>query len=359
MANYRRSALISFLSLPLGLLAEMNFRRLPSLPAKNPDCVFPSLSIIIPARNEGHNLQVLLPSLFNIYYPGKLEILVVDDHSSDDTSRIAESFKVRLLRLERNIPPGWKGKPYTCHQGALSARGDWLLFTDADTLHTREGIARAICFVQRADLDGLSLFLNHQGVNRINGLVLDVAFTGLFAGWGVENAMLNGQFILIRREVYFDSGGFATVRGEVLEDVALGNLLAKLGYRLRMMKGDDIAGVNMYATPKQMFDRLSRLGSGTLRWQGVSAGLTALYVTALVSPLIAIVGVLFGGLKWFWIPMTWSMASLGLVPWSRRSGNGKLALLAPLGALVVLLSALFGIVSRSIGIGIPWKGRKV
>jgi cellulose synthase/poly-beta-1,6-N-acetylglucosamine synthase-like glycosyltransferase len=337
----------------------MNFRRLPSLPATNPDCVFPSLSIIIPARDEMHNLQVVLPSLLNVHYPGLLEILVVDDHSSDNTSKIVESYGVKMLRLMNGIPPGWKGKPFACHQGALQAKGNWLLFTDADTVHTKGGIARAICHAQRANLDGLSLFLEQQAASRINGLALDAAFAGLFAGWGTANSILNGQFILVRREIYFDSGGFAAVRNEALEDVAFGNRLATQGYRLQIMKGDNIAGVNMYASHKQMFLGLSRLGAGTFQWQGLWTGFTALHVAALVSPLITLIGVLCGRLKWLWLPITWSTASLSLLPWSRRSGNGKLALLAPLGALVVLLSALFGLVSRSIGIGIPWKGRKV
>lgn len=359
MAIYRRSIIYSFIAVPLGLLSERNFRRLPRLSQHKSAKCLPSLTIIIPARNEMHNLHVLLPSLLDIEYPGELEILVVDDHSSDDTSRVAESYGVRVLRLSHDLPRGWKGKPYACHQGALMAKGDWLLFTDADTVHTRGGVARAICYAQRTDMDGLSLFLHHQAASWVNSLALDTAFAGLFAGWSAANSMLNGQFILVRREVYFDSGGFESVCNEALEDVALGNLLANLGYCLQIMKGDDVAGVHMYASHAQMFNGLSRLGAGTLRWQGLWAGLTALHVTALVSPLITLLGVLFGRLKWFWFPITWSMASLSMLPWSRRSGAGKLAILAPFGALVVLVSALFGLVSRISGRGIFWKGRKV
>jgi glycosyltransferase involved in cell wall biosynthesis len=297
--------------------------------------------------------------LLNTHYPGKLEILVVDDHSSDDTSRVAESYGVRVLRLSNDLPRGWKGKPNACHQGALMAIGDWLLFTDADTIHTKGGIARAVCYAERTNLDVLSFFLDHKAACWVNSLALDTAFAGLFAGWSAANSMLNGQFILIRRSVYFDSGGFESVRDEALEDVAFGNLLEKSGYRLQIMKGDHVAGVHMYGSRKQMFYGLSRLGVGTLRWQGFWAGLTTLYVTALVSPLITLLGVLFGRLKWFWFPITWSMASLSLLPWSRRSGAGKLAILAPFGALVVLVTAIFGLVSRITGIGVIWKGRKV
>jgi cellulose synthase/poly-beta-1,6-N-acetylglucosamine synthase-like glycosyltransferase len=356
---FKRSALISSLSLPLGLLAEINFRRLKRLPTSNPDCSFPSLSIIIPARDEMHNLKHVLPSLTDIYCPGEFETLVVDDHSSDGTSRVAESYGVRVLRLSRDLPSGWKGKPYAFHQGALIAKGDWLLFTDADTIHTKGGIARSVCYAENFFLDGLSLFLDHKATSWTSSLALDAAFAGLFAGWSSKSSVLNGQFILVRREAYFESGGFASVRNEALEDIALGNLLAKLGYHLPLMRGDDIAGVQMYTSHRQMFNGLSRLGSGIIRWQGLRSGLTALHVAALVSPIITLIGVLFGRLRWHWLPITWSISTLSLFPWSHRSGAWKLALLAPIGAFVVIITAIYGLINRILGIGVVWKGRKV
>lgn len=359
LVNYKSSVLFSILSLPLGLLAEMNFRHLPRLPAKVPPREFPSLSIIIPARDESHNLRVILPSLLDIQYPGKYEILVIDDHSSDNTSEIAQSYGMRVLRLDQELPRGWRGKPYACHQGALMANGDWFLFTDADTVHTEDGIARVVCYAVQANLDGLSLFIKNQASSWLHILALDVAFAGLFAGWRDPNNMLNGQFILIHRRAYTDSGGFESVRNEALEDLAFGNLLENLGYKSEILNGDDIARVNMYDSHKLMFHGLSRLGAGALRWQGIWAGITALHVTAVVSPLTTLLGVLSGKLKWFWFPVAWITASLSLLPWSRRSGAGKLAFLAPLGGLIILVTALFGLVSRIIGIGVFWKGRKV
>jgi cellulose synthase/poly-beta-1,6-N-acetylglucosamine synthase-like glycosyltransferase len=337
----------------------VNFRRLQRVPNIKVVSELPSISIIIPARDEMHNLKVILPSLIDLHYPGKSEILVVDDHSGDDTGRIAKSFGVQVLNLDHELPQGWKGKPYACHQGALIARGDWFLFTDADTVHTKDGISRVVLHAEQENLDGLSLFIKQQAVSWIDGTALDAAFAGLFAGWSASNHMLNGQFILIRRGVYFASGGFESVRNEVLEDVALGNLLDSYGYRLQVLKGDDVARVHMYGNQKQMFLGLSRLGAGSLQWEGIWAGLTALHVTALMSPLISLLGVIMGRLRWFWFPVTWSMASLSLFPWSRRSGASNRALFAPLGALVVLVAALYGLINRLFRRGVLWKGRKV
>ena len=359
VANYRRSILFSLLALPLGILADRNFRRLPRLTNAVTAKQLPSLSVIIPARNEMHNLQVLLPSLMTIRYPGKLEILVVDDHSSDRTAQVAASFGVRVVSLDHEPPAGWNGKPYACHHGARTASGNWLLFTDADTIHAGSGIPAAVSYAENNNLDGLSLFLQHQASSWLDALALDTAFAGLFSSWHATKYLLNGQFILVRREVYFESGGFESVSRETLEDVAFGSLVKNKGYSFEILNGEQIASVRMYPSNQRMFQGLSRLGSGMLGWQGLWAGLTAFHITALISPLVTLFGILLGKVKWFWFPITWASASASLLPWSRRSGAGWIALLAPLGALVVLGSALFGLVRRLLGRGLSWKGRLV
>ncbi|MFL7891928.1 MAG: glycosyltransferase [Anaerolineales bacterium] len=359
MAHYRKSVFLSVLSLPIGLAAERNFRRLPRLQAQPIINQLPALSIIIPARDEAQNLHSLFPSLVTLDYPGDIEILLVDDHSSDSTAQVAASFGVRVLSLEEELPQGWKGKPFACHQGALNTTGEWILFTDADTVHSSCGIPSAVYYAIQLRLDGVSLFLKHQPASWLERLTLDTAFAGLFANWHASRFLLNGQFILVRREVYFRSGGFESVRNEMLEDVALGNLMETSGYRFQMMNGGNAAHVRMYSSYENMFQGLSRLGSGMLGWQGIWAGLTVLYVTAVVSPLVTLPGVLKGKLKWFWFPVSWGSATLSLFPWSRRSGSGKLALLAPLGGVIILSSALLGLLSRLFKRGIPWKGRPV
>lgn len=306
-----------------------------------------------------HNLHRILPSLKSIQYPGKMEIVVVDDHSNDRTAQVAASYGVQVLRLDQEPPPGWNGKPHACHQGALQASGDWLLFTDADTVHTTGGIPSAIEYAEENQLDGLSLFLRQMATRWLDRLALDTAFAGLFTSWHASKQLLNGQFILVRRKVYLESGGFASVRDELLEDVALGNLVNKMNYQFKILNGNQIAAVHMYPSNQRMFQGLSRLGAGMLGWQGIWSAMTALYVTALVSPLVIIMGVISGKLKWFWFPITWASASLSLLPWTRRSGASWTALLAPIGAVIILFSTLWGSINRLIGRGLPWKDRLV
>lgn len=356
--GWRSTAAFTFLALPLALRAERAYRALPALEAVPSEGALPSLSIIVPARNEAENLCRLLPSLRALRYPGEYEVVVVDDNSTDDTAAVADSWGARVVRL-KNLPPGWYGKPHACHQGACASGGDWLLFTDADTIHAPNGPARVVACAIARQLDGLSLFLDQECRDLAQRLALSTAFAGLFAGLPRGATLLNGQYILLRRDVYEMSGGFSAVRGEMLEDVALGHLLRSRGCRVPMMHGYDVAQVSMYRSKTQMWHGLTRLGSGSLRWTGPGALRTAAYVTAVMSPLLALTGVLARRLDRKWLPVTWGVASASMLPWARRFGSPALAVVSPVGALLVQVAALWGLGSRLLGRGIRWKGRRV
>lgn len=364
--DWRPSALLGFLALPLGWRAEQNYRAMPELRWRMDDgrrrtedeAHLPSLSVVVPARNEAKNLMRLLPTLNELVYTGPLEIIVVDDHSDDGTGAVAESFGARVIRLEEPLP-GWHGKPYACHTGALAAKGEWLLFTDADTMHQPDGARRAISFAQDHALDGVTLFLKQQPASILDGAVLMTAFAGLFAGVSDPKGLMNGQYILLRRNVYLESGGFEAVRDQPLEDLALGERLRRMGYMVMALRGERAAAVQMYASPLQMWNGMTRLGAGSLKYAGGRAILTVTYTTALMSPLLVLFGVLRGGLRFAWLPVTWLAVTASVLPFARRSGSGWLAPLAPFSALFVLLAAWWGLVSRLIGRGIHWRGREV
>jgi hypothetical protein len=164
---------------------------------------------------------------------------------------------------------------------------------------------------------------------------------------------------LLRRDVYQKSGGFAAVRQESLEDLAMGRYLYDLGYDVPMMRGETVAQVSMYKSHDQMWRGMSRMGAGSLRFAGPGSLLTGLLITALMTPLLVLGLVSTHRLphRWFWL--TWVTAVAGTWPWSDRFGPRRWALLAPLGALFVQLSAVWGLFSRFTGHGIRWKGRKV
>lgn len=399
LINFEVSTLISLFSLPLGLWADWAYRILPEIPAIPEDNArtsaitierryhsplpaqsqqssqppLPPLTVIIPARDEAHNLSTLLPSLKASFYPGPLEILLVDDHSTDQTASVARQYGVQVFQLEDGLPPGWLGKPHACHQGALSASADWLLFTDADTCYHPDALRQLVRHAIDHRLDCLSAFLRQESVGIIDRISLSAAYGGLFAGLSASRCPLNGQLILIRCEAYFQSGGFSSVRGEALEDLSFGRLLVDSGFAVQVVRLEQLVSVRMYRSRSQAFHGLARLGSGSLTWMGFTGILTAVYIAALVSPLFVLAGLLINQAPWHWLVLAWGAVALSQLPWAQRfSPTGftqpnrsqkpeiaGLALLAPLGGLIVLVAALWGLFSRLFGSGLSWKGRKV
>jgi len=299
-----------------------------------------------------------MPNLTALQYPGDCEIILVDDNSSDGTAEFAQSFGVDILHLQ-DLPVDWLGKPHACHHGAQLASGEWLLFTDADVMHYPHGPANAVLYCLEKGLDGISLFLGHPCASWIERVTLMVAYAGLFASLRNLDGFLNGQYILMKRSVYRASNGFSAVRKEKLEDLALGTHLYRNGYHLELLRGTDVASVQMYSQGKELWHGMSRLGTGTMRWLGWRAIIPAIFTTTVISPLIYS----FIQRKTYqprrWSQFTWGLTSVGLIPWARRAGSGWFALLGPIGAVPLLGAALWGLLQQVLRRGVTWKDRKV
>lgn len=350
------SGVASGLSVGLGWLGERNYRRLPALPTEEAEGELPSLSIVIPARNEAANLPTLLGSLQSLCYQGPVQIVVVDDGSDDGTGAVAASYGAEVVRLE-GPPPGWSGKTYACHRGAARARGEWLLFTDADTWHAPSGPGRAVTLARANGWDGLSLFLAQVCNGTADRLALMVAHAGYFVGLSDPEGSLNGQYLLLRRVAYEESGGFSAVRREVTEDLALGHLLAEQGYRVPLLRGEDAGEVHMYRNLGQMWLGLARFAVTSLRWSGAGSALAVLHTIVLAAPVEFVLNAIFRRQPWWPVLLSWLVTSAGLLPWARRFGGRRWAWLAPLGAAQVQFAAIWGIVRRLAGRGVRWKGR--
>lgn len=352
----RLAALSALALLPIAMRSERHYRSLPGLEAEYPSGPLPALSIIVPARDEAANLPDLLDSLCTLHYPGRLEIIVVDDGSKDGTGEIAASYGVHVVRND-NPSPGWTGKTHACHRGAQASSGEWLLFVDADTRHYRRGPARSVAFAVARELHGLSLFLPNASSGAADRLALMVAFASFFSAVGPSSSVLNGQFILLRRDVYEDSQGFSAVRDQVTEDLALGNRLRAMGYHIPIFRGDGIGTVRMYEDTSQLWPGLSRFAVASLRWTGAS-GLWAILLTILVAaPVEFLLWALFSRQGLWGVSLAWATTALAMSGWAARFGGRRWTLLAPLGGLQVQFAAIYGIVRRLLGRGVPWKGR--
>jgi chlorobactene glucosyltransferase len=252
------------------------FRRPPRRPAPTAGDA-PRISILVPARDEETRLPRCLDSLLMQDYPN-LEILVLDDHSSDATARVArdrgfvaEPASTRRLMIGETLPPDWTGKAWACQQLARAARGEFLLFTDADTWHEPDCLSSVFAFATdgHADLVGLwprqiTKTWSERLVIPLIGLLilgfmphvllwLPQRFPALAQRvprrmlWGLGGAC--GQFLFFRRAAYDAIGGHEAVRDHLIEDVALARRIAERipdGLRLFNCDGSQLVSCRMY-----------------------------------------------------------------------------------------------------------------
>ena len=221
----------------------------------------PTVSVIVPARNEEACLRACLESLVSQTGVG-FEIVVVDDHSTDRTREIALSFSGSLLRVmdAGPLPSGWTGKNNAVTAGYKASRGEWLLFTDADTIHLPGSLARSLAEAQRNGAAMLSYSPEQIVKTLAEKVIMPVIFAELAASFRPSQvsdprstaAAANGQYILISREAYDAIGGHAAVASSLLEDVALASAVKQSGRRIFFRFGGDAVRTRMYRSFEQL-----------------------------------------------------------------------------------------------------------
>jgi len=216
------------------------------------------VSIIVPARNEAAALAGCLSSL--VSQTGvSVEVIVVDDASTDQTPQIANSFPVLLIEAGP-LPEGWTGKNNALVAGAKHARGQWLLFTDADTVHLPDSLTSSLAEAQQHK----AALLSYSPEQEVHGFwekaVMPVIFAELAATFppsAVSNpasraAAANGQYLLISREAYDAVGGHAAIATDLLEDVALARAVKSSGRKIFFRYAADRVRARMYRSFAQL-----------------------------------------------------------------------------------------------------------
>jgi chlorobactene glucosyltransferase len=342
-----------------------NYRRWPLLPDVPAPAPVPTVSIVIPARDEAENVLRLLPSLLCLE-PAPIEILVVDDHSRDRTAAVASGFGVRVL--ESTEPPaGWSGKNWACQLGSRAARGEWLLFTDADTWHAPRslGLALAAAVAERADL--LSVLTGQECRSLWERLVLPFAYSHYFAAGGpawanddrAPSALANGQYLLVRRAAYDRVGGHQAVRASLGEDVDFARLLRRAGGRVRVYRAEQLVRVRMYRSLAAIQTGFRKYMAGYLRAYPPHGAIVAASTVAAGLPLTRILGALRSRSSARHALAAYLVAVLGYLPWVRWFGISPVyALLQPLAYAIFQGIALDAGTRSLLGIRVAWKGRR-
>ncbi|MGA7695048.1 MAG: glycosyltransferase [Candidatus Sulfotelmatobacter sp.] len=221
----------------------------------------PAVSVIIPARNEEACLAACLQSLL-AQIGVTFEIIVVDDHSTDRTRDIASSFSSKKIRVIEAgpLPAGSTGKNNAVTAGSKVARGDWLLFTDADTIHLPGSLASSLEEAKRHQAAMLS-YSPEQIVDSFwEKSVMPVIFAELASSFRPSQvsdpkspaAAANGQYLLITREAYDAVGGHAAIAASLLEDVALARAVKRSGRKIFFRYGGDAVRTRMYRSFAQL-----------------------------------------------------------------------------------------------------------
>ena len=265
-----------------------------------------TVTVIIPARNEEACLKECIESL--LAQTGvDFEIIVVDDHSTDRTREIAESFSARGVRVVEapELAAGWTGKNNAAAAGARLARGEWFLFTDADTVHLPGSLARAVTEAERYGASMLSYSPRQIVETFPEKAVMPVIFAELAAAYRPSLvsdpkssvAAANGQYILIRREAYDAVGGHAAIRDQILEDVALARAVKRAQRKIIFRYGAGSVQTRMYRN----FAQLREGWTKNLALLFSSPGRLALLRALEFILIVACAGILiFGLLHGFW-----------------------------------------------------------
>jgi chlorobactene glucosyltransferase len=340
----------------------------------------PLVSVIVPARNEMHNIARCVTSILSATYPN-LELIVVDDNSTDGTVSAAREAakgdpRFRVITC-LPLPEGWFGKQWACAAGANVARGSVLQFTDADTIHASDLVTRSMNAMRRARAQ-LFTVAGHQELGGFwERVIQPQVFTILAMRYGgtesvtnatsVRNKIANGQCLFVTHDSYNSIGGHASVRTSVAEDLMLAQKFFAARKRVVLMLGLNQLSTRMYGSLREIVNgwRKNVFAGGLDSVPFGKLGRTMFPLFLLMPPLLELLPVLALVLAAFGLTtgntvLVWAAISGAatlvwwIVVYLTARENPLYALAYPLGALVLLYIFLSAVIR---GRRVSWKGR--
>ena len=297
------------LSLAASAIAVQTFRNARALPVarrvpqqERHDDLDCTVSVLLPVRDESTNIRRCLPSLLRLV--GPTQIVVLDDHSTDDTADTARDLthgdpRALVISSETDeVPAGWLGKPWACERLAQVATGEVLAFVDADVTLDPSALVSAVSLMRELNVDMICPYPLQQTSTPLTRLVqpllqwswlaLIPLATSMDRQWP-SMAVGNGQFALFDAAAYRAVGGHNAVAGDVLEDVGLARALRRAGYRTAVVDGSQIATCRMYETDHELIDGYSKsLWAASGSEAGALAVAGVLKLLYVVPPVLAL-----------------------------------------------------------------------
>lgn len=338
----------------------------------------PKVSIILPARNEEEFLGKCLDSLENQDYEN-YEIIVVDDSSEDRTGDIISEYAKRIPKIipvcAKPKPEGWMGKNWACMEGYRHASGELLLFTDADTTHSKNIITLAVEHLNSLELDAITVIPKMLTFDFWTKITLPMISTFLhtrFSALNVNNPSKKtgyffGSFFMLSKKTYEDVGMHEGVKEQVIEDGALGKKVKESGYKMRMVRGEHLIEAVWARDKNTLWNALKRLMVPLyLQNKGIGIGIFVAVLFLLFVPFpILVITSLFpvDSISWMMLCISSVIASILIYVGATIEAKIGLklkfayALFAPLGGLVIVLGFLNGLLCVKSNSAITWRGR--
>ena len=356
-----------------------SFRLTPYLDKfKNNSQMTPKVSIILPARNEEEFIGKCLDSLINQDYTN-YEIIVIDDSSDDSTGKIISEYAKKQPKIipvsARPKPEGWMGKNWACMEGYKKASGELLLFTDADTNHSKKIISLAVAHLISFNLDALSAIpkmLTFDFWTRITLPMISTFLHTRFSALNVNDPSKKtgyffGSFFILKKITYEEVGMHEGVKQEIIEDGALGKKVKEMGYKMRMVRAEHLIEAVWARDKITLWNALKRLMVPLY----LQSGKIAIGIFFAVTFLLFVPFPIFSAYALFPVEsisakiLCISAAIASILIYTGAIIETKVglelrwvyAIFAPMGSLVVIFGFLAGLLQAKSKSSVTWRGR--
>lgn len=321
-----------------------------------------SVSILIPLRNEAENVVDVITTLLDQRGLENFEVIALNDSSTDKTGELLASFNHSRLRVIEGsaLPSEWLGKNFACHQLASVARGEILVFVDADVRLSPHAINSSIVAMRKLHWDFISPYPRQIAITFVERLTQPLLQWSWFVSLPLRLAELlqrssmvvaNGQFFLMKREAYFNSGGHDAIKSEVLDDLELARVMVRSGFRGGVAEGSLIAQCRMYSNTGDLVE-----GYAKSQWRafgnkiGALVMIVLLFLSSILPIAMGIAGDISGWYGYFAIVLTRLMVA------ARTRSTISSALLHPLSAAFWCYLIILSWIRKSTG-RLVWKER--
>jgi len=349
---------------------------------------FPLISVIVPAFNEEENIEDCIRSVMaSTRLPLELlEICVVDDQSTDRTFEILQTLQAQWADARLKLISGqsrpedqlWNGKNWACHQGSEQARGEFLLFIDADVRLKHKAILAVVQTAIDNQIDFLTCIPTIVSASLIEWLVQPLMFINVLVSFNskavkdprAKTTYALGPFLLFRADTYQAIGGHRAVAAEVAEDVAFARTVKRNGFRIKQILGENLATLRMYRDWRSLWE-----GWTKVLYVGADRSMPLMLLLATVMLLIYTIPWVgfFGAIAQLLMhPTLLHLTAVGLASlaillqyWIRWYGSQTLGTstkywwLQSVGGVIIAILAIASIIKTETGWGWTWRGRKL